>query len=63
MRMKINEFQAVAEWQWDLDESADDTCGICRTKFEGCCARCKYPGDECPISKLLASVAKLPLTL
>lgn len=51
MKMKINEFQAVAEWQWDLDETADDTCGICRTKFEGCCARCKYPGDECPISE------------
>jgi hypothetical protein len=27
----------------------DDTCGICRVAFDGCCPDCKLPGDDCPV--------------
>ena len=27
----------------------DDTCGICRVAFDGCCPDCKIPGDDCPV--------------
>jgi len=50
MKVKITAYRAVAEWKWDLPEGADDTCGICRSQFEGTCEKCKYPGDDCPIS-------------
>ena len=53
MKITYTSYTAVAEWKWDLPEEADDTCGICRVQFEGTCAKCKYPGDECPISELL----------
>ena len=49
MKITINSFKAVAAWKWDLPENSDDTCGICRVNFEGTCAKCKYPGDDCPI--------------
>jgi len=51
MKIKITAYRAVAEWKWDLPEGADDTCGICRSQFEGTCEKCRYPGDDCPISK------------
>lgn len=51
MKITYTAYTAVAEWKWDLPEEADDTCGICRVQFEGTCAKCKYPGQECPISK------------
>jgi anaphase-promoting complex subunit 11 len=50
MKITYTAYTAVAEWKWDLPEEADDTCGICRVQFEGTCAKCKYPGQECPIS-------------
>lgn len=49
MKITIHSYKAVAEWKWNLPEHADDTCGICRVNFEGTCAKCKYPGDDCPI--------------
>ncbi|KAK5130792.1 hypothetical protein LTR08_001682 [Meristemomyces frigidus] len=49
MKVTFTAYNAVAEWKWDLPEAADDTCGICRVEFEGTCAKCKYPGDDCPI--------------
>lgn len=49
MKVKITAYRAVAEWKWDLPEGADDTCGICRSQFEGTCEKCKYPGNDCPI--------------
>jgi len=50
MKVTFTAYHAVAEWKWDLPEDSDDTCGICRVQFEGTCAKCKYPGDDCPIS-------------
>ncbi|KAK4545493.1 hypothetical protein LTR36_002843 [Oleoguttula mirabilis] len=49
MKVTFTAYHAVAEWKWDLPEDSDDTCGICRVQFEGTCAKCKYPGDDCPI--------------
>ncbi|KAJ8632423.1 hypothetical protein MRB53_025759 [Persea americana] len=36
----------VASWTWDAQ---DETCGICRMAFDGCCPDCKFPGDDCPL--------------
>ncbi|KAK6939374.1 Anaphase-promoting complex subunit 11, RING-H2 finger [Dillenia turbinata] len=41
-------WHAVASWTWDAQ---DETCGICRMAFDGCCPDCKLPGDDCPLSK------------
>lgn len=50
MKVTFSAYHAVAEWKWDLPADADDTCGICRVEFEGTCSKCKFPGDDCPIS-------------
>ncbi|XP_058107039.1 anaphase-promoting complex subunit 11-like, partial [Magnolia sinica] len=39
-------WHAVASWTWDAQ---DETCGICRMAFDGCCPDCKFPGDDCPL--------------
>jgi anaphase-promoting complex subunit 11 len=49
MKVKILSYHAVAAWRWDMPE--DDDCGICRVQFDGTCPKCKFPGDDCPISK------------
>ncbi|KAM1707970.1 hypothetical protein PS2_001027 [Malus domestica] len=36
-------WHAVASWTWDAQ---DETCGICRMAFDGCCPDCKLPGDK-----------------
>ncbi|CAH2054911.1 unnamed protein product [Thlaspi arvense] len=41
-----NRWHAVASWTWDAQ---DETCGICRMAFDGCCPDCKLPGDDCPL--------------
>lgn len=41
-------WHAVASWTWDAH---DETCGICRMAFDGCCPDCKLPGDDYPLSK------------
>ncbi|XP_018436761.2 anaphase-promoting complex subunit 11 isoform X1 [Raphanus sativus] len=43
---KKTEWHAVASWTWDAQ---DETCGICRMPFDGCCPDCKLPGDDCPL--------------
>jgi hypothetical protein len=48
MKVKILSYHAVAAWRWDMPE--DDDCGICRVQFDGTCPKCKFPGDDCPIS-------------
>ncbi|XP_015169425.1 anaphase-promoting complex subunit 11, partial [Solanum tuberosum] len=50
-RERANESQdfawhAVSSWTWDAQ---DETCGICRMAFDGCCPDCKLPGDDCPL--------------
>ncbi|KAI7983551.1 Anaphase-promoting complex subunit 11 [Camellia lanceoleosa] len=45
-------WHAVCSWTWDAQ---DETCGICRLAFDGCCPDCKHPGDDCPL--------KLPLRM
>ncbi|XP_022981687.1 anaphase-promoting complex subunit 11 [Cucurbita maxima] len=40
------EWHAVASWTWNAQ---DETCGICRMAFDGCCPDCKLPGDDCPL--------------
>ncbi|KAM7474397.1 hypothetical protein LguiB_021640 [Lonicera macranthoides] len=39
-------WHAIASWTWDAQ---DETCGICRMAFDGCCPDCKLPGDDCPL--------------
>ncbi|KAM2605981.1 hypothetical protein TB2_034721 [Malus domestica] len=45
-------WHAVASWTWDAQ---DETCGICRMAFDGCCPDCKLPGDDFPLrSQIIA---------
>uniref|UniRef100_A0A0D9VT40 Anaphase-promoting complex subunit 11 RING-H2 finger domain-containing protein n=1 Tax=Leersia perrieri TaxID=77586 RepID=A0A0D9VT40_9ORYZ len=46
MKVKVLQWHGVASWTWDAQ---DETCGICRMAFDGCCPDCKFPGDDCPI--------------
>ncbi|XP_020521529.1 anaphase-promoting complex subunit 11 isoform X3 [Amborella trichopoda] len=43
---QLTEWHAIASWTWDAQ---DETCGICRMAFDGCCPDCKFPGDDCPL--------------
>ena len=63
MKVTYTSYTAVAEWKWDLPEEADDTCGICRVQFEGTCAKCKYPGQDCPIGTMHLSQPPTPQVL
>ncbi|KAG4983314.1 hypothetical protein JHK87_028063 [Glycine soja] len=51
--VELVRWHAVASWTWDAQ---DETCGICRMAFDGCCPDCKLPGDDCPLSKLLLMI-------
>ena len=61
MKINIKSFDAVAAWKWNIkpgkegetqeEDEEDDVCGICQNAFEGCCTKCKVPGDDCPLSK------------
>ncbi|KAK1281385.1 Anaphase-promoting complex subunit 11 [Acorus gramineus] len=46
LRILLDRWHAVAAWTWDAQ---DETCGICRMAFDGCCPDCKFPGDDCPL--------------
>eukprot|EP00118_Oscarella_pearsei_P001919 m.8900 g.8900 ORF g.8900 m.8900 type:complete len:85 (+) comp20959_c0_seq1:65-319(+) len=46
MKVVVKKWTGVAVWHWD---TSDDTCGICRSRFDGCCPDCKFPGDDCPL--------------
>lgn len=50
MKVVIKEWNAVATWKWNTPD--DEVCGICRVQFDGTCPTCKFPGDDCPLSKL-----------
>ena len=43
MKMKINSWQAVATWKWDIQNA--ESCAICQFAFEAPCTTCKMPGD------------------
>lgn len=49
MKVVIKEWNAVSTWKWNTPD--DEVCGICRVQFDGTCPKCKYPGDDCPLSK------------
>lgn len=53
-------WHAVASWTWDAQ---DETCGICRMAFDGCCPDCKLPGDDCPLSKFFFYISCLLFVL
>lgn len=46
LKVTIKGWNGVASWKWIAN---DDTCGICRVAFDGCCPDCKLPGDDCPL--------------
>ena len=46
LKVSIKEWAGVASWKWIAN---DDTCGICRVAFDGCCPDCRLPGDDCPL--------------
>ena len=46
LSINIRSWNSVATWKWIAN---DDTCGICRVAFDGCCPDCKLPGDDCPL--------------
>ena len=46
MKIEVKSARVVSSWTW---KCADDSCGICRNLFDGCCPDCKTPGDDCPI--------------
>ena len=46
LKVNIRGWNGVATWKWVAN---DDTCGICRVAFDGCCPDCKLPGDDCPL--------------
>ncbi|XP_027936022.1 anaphase-promoting complex subunit 11-like isoform X3 [Vigna unguiculata] len=41
-----SKWHGIVSWTWDAQ---DETCGICRMAFDGCCPDCKLPGDDCPL--------------
>ena len=45
MKVKINSWNAIATWVWDID--TESNCTICQLPFESPCPKCKVPGDEC----------------
>jgi len=46
LKVNIRSWSGVAVWKWLAN---DDTCGICRVAFDGCCPDCKFAGDDCPL--------------
>ena len=65
MKVAIKTWKAVAAWKWDMPE--DDVCGICRHPYDATCAKCKYPGDGCPLcmspAALIVSKLVVPNTV
>jgi len=46
LKVSIRSWSGCAVWKWLAN---DDTCGICRVAFDGCCPDCKFAGDDCPL--------------
>ena len=42
LKVHFKGWNGVASWKWIAN---DDTCGICRVAFDGCCPDCKLPGN------------------
>jgi anaphase-promoting complex subunit 11 len=57
MKVTLKEWNAVATWHWDMPE--DEVCGICRVQFDGTCPTCKFPGDDCALCELVATMRPL----
>ena len=49
MKYRIKKYTAVAAWHWNIPDSDNRTCRICHQDFDNTCAKCRIPGDECPI--------------
>ena len=49
LKVSIRSWSGCAVWKWLAN---DDTCGICRVAFDGCCPDCKFAGDDCPLVSL-----------
>ncbi|KAH6591066.1 hypothetical protein BASA50_009066 [Batrachochytrium salamandrivorans] len=48
LAVTIHSWRTVADWKW-LGVPDDDVCAICMNPYEGCCHKCKLPGDNCPL--------------
>ncbi|GMM44177.1 anaphase promoting complex subunit 11 [Pichia kluyveri] len=46
----VQSISPVYTWEWNCNDN-DEMCGICRISFNGPCPQCKFPGDNCPITK------------
>ena len=57
LKITIRSWSGVAVWKWLAN---DDTCGICRVAFDGCCPDCKFAGDDCP---LVSSIYQQMMTI
>ena len=53
LKITIRSWSGVAVWKWLAN---DDTCGICRVAFDGCCPDCKFAGDDCPLVSIIFSL-------
>lgn len=49
MKYRIKKYTAIAAWHWNIPDSENRTCRICHQDFDNTCAKCRVPGDECPI--------------
>ena len=49
MKYKIKKYTAIAAWHWNIPDTDNRTCRICHQDFDNTCAKCRIPGDECPI--------------
>lgn len=46
MKVKIQNWHAVASWTWTTE---DDVCGICHMPLDGCAPGASGPGDDSPV--------------
>jgi anaphase-promoting complex subunit 11 len=56
MRVKVNNWNAVATWVWDIKNQTD--CTICQLSLESPCPKCKNPGDDCPPRTICSFILK-----
>ncbi|KDN37590.1 RING/U-box [Tilletiaria anomala UBC 951] len=48
MKVEVKSWRAIGYWIWDVKDP-DDVCGICQNNFDATCAKCKVPGESCPL--------------
>ena len=56
LKVSIRSWSGCAVWKWLAN---DDTCGICRVAFDGCCPDCKFAGDDCPLVNIIIIIVIL----